>query len=140
MSPNSRPTGGGCCFAVRTRLDLLLILKKSSKAGITDNQTGKETVDLKNVKTMLLSERSELYHRMSIGARKLDNLPVADHYIKLSFKVHYKPTMVIFCLWAPLWWQSSISGAQCLTLVIGQPKSPPVFVSADALTCKAVCH
>lgn len=43
-------------------------------------------MDLREVKAILLQERSELYHRMSIGARKLGNLPVADNYIKLSFK------------------------------------------------------
>jgi hypothetical protein len=46
----------------------------------------KSPIDVRQVKSTLLLERSELYHRMSIGARKLGNLPVADNYIKLSFK------------------------------------------------------
>lgn len=49
---------------------------KAEKAGI----------DLRQIKSSLLAERSDLYHHMSIGARKLGNFPVADNYIKLSFK------------------------------------------------------
>jgi hypothetical protein len=49
-------------------------------------KSDKSDIDLRQIKAQLLLERSELYHRMSIGARKLGNLPVADNYIKLSFK------------------------------------------------------
>eukprot|EP01133_Synstelium_polycarpum_P005723 gene5723-6618_t len=55
-----------------------------------DDITTTDDIAENKIKNMLIQERAELYHQMSKGARKLDNIIVSEAYFRLAVKSYPK--------------------------------------------------